>query len=186
MTAQIVNRLGARIGDANRLYENDQIRETILKPMIESEGGDSHGQDPLPPLDCYPPYDDLSERVCGILGLAGWAYKDAKLCLVWRAWAQSFPNAKWVLVRRDVRDIALSCIRTGFMKAFSTQRDWMIWALEYVARMEDMKKNLNFIEVWPDKAINGDASDYRAMADFCRLAWDDSVMDLVNSHRWRA
>jgi len=46
--------------------------------------------------------------------------KDVKLVHFWPVIAEAFPEAKWVIVWRDPKKIAASCMRTHFMKALTS------------------------------------------------------------------
>ena len=132
--------------------------------MIESVGGDRMGQDPLPPIDAHP----APPVINGVT-----AYKDAKLCLVWRAWDEAFPDAKWIIVRRNAESIAESCLRTPFMRAHSTKAGWLQWVEEHVRRFDQMKEQLDVIEIWTDTEIT---EGYRQMIEFCSLDYNESAV----------
>ena len=131
LTASILKNLGCNTGKLNDLYENTGIREKVLKPYLRSVGADPLGQKPLPDTDNLPAMPDLRKMVQQhIPNLEPWMYKDAKLTLVWPVWAREFPEAKWVLVRRDKAEIAKSCLRTSFMRAYEGQLGWERWVEE--------------------------------------------------------
>jgi len=186
LTSQICGALGANLGKVNGLYENTPIREGILKPMIEAVGGDPLGQYPLPPMDADPKWD-IREQVEAELGRDDWAYKGVKMLLVWRNWVREFPDAKWVIVRRDVDDIADSCVRAGFMRAFDNRKAWATWANHYIDRIGHLKREVNSIEVWPHRAVGGDLSGYQRMAEFCGLEWDEqAARNIIEPRKWHA
>lgn len=184
LTTQLLQAHGLQTGRTNGLFENTDIRERILKPMLESVGGDRLGQHPLPPRDAHPDAEELAGRVRAVLG-DQWVYKDAKLCLVWRAWAEAFPGAKWLIVRRDAGDIARSCLRTPFMRAYNTAEGWLEWVGEHLQRFEDMRAALNVREVWPADWIRGDLESLRDLADWLGLEFDQKVVEqIINPKLW--
>jgi hypothetical protein len=134
-------------------WEHKAIRQKILKPLLVSLGADPRGQDPLPPRHLAPTERDLArirKRFRMMLG-TGEAYKDAKLLLTWQYWHLAFPNATWVLVRRDRMAIARSCLRTPFMKRRTYLAGWLAWVDEHLHRMEALRAaGARIIEVWPD------------------------------------
>lgn len=172
-------KLGAR-GDINGLSENLLVRQEVLKPYLVSLGADRLGQNPLPPMGPLPPFPDKTRiRIEKMIGAPEpWGYKDAKLTLVWIAWAQMFPEAKWVICRRDGRKIAESCLRTSFMSAFDTLPAWEDWVDAHVARFDEMKRELRYIEVWPDEVV-ADPSAFGPIAEFCGFEFDAATVGAV-------
>lgn len=184
LTTQLLQAHGLETGRTNSLFENTDVRERILKPMLESVGGDRLGQHPLPPRDAHPDAHGLSGHVQAVLG-DQWAYKDAKLCLVWRAWAEAFPDAKWLIVRRKANDIAASCLRTGFMRAYSTAEGWLGWVDEHLQRFEDMRTALDVREVWPAQWIAGDLDSLRELTEWLGLDFDPTAArKIINPKAW--
>lgn len=191
LTTRILQAHGCWLGPAqqvNDLYENLAIRQQILKPMLVAAGGDSRGQARLPDTDNLPPRPGL--RAFVLARLAGGdgpkAYKDAKLTLLWPAWAAAFPEAKWVVCRRDPERIVDSCVRTHFMKAHGEDRDgWRGWVAEHERRFDAMKAaGLDLVEAWPDDFIR-DSRAFRPVAEHCGLAFDAAaVAASVDPSRW--
>lgn len=110
-------------------FENREVRETVLKPYLQIIGADPLGLDVLPPV-AHPPMVSPSlirERVAEIVERQGygggpWAYKDAKLALCWRLWAEAFPDARWIVVERPRAEVIDSALRADPMaKRFGYQ-----------------------------------------------------------------
>lgn len=146
-------------------FQNVEIRQRIVRAYMMKGNWDIRGQDPLPTRDELLSYDNLKSEVEMIIQFQGcgnerWFYKDTALSLMWPLWNQAFPDANWIIVRRDRSEIAKSCLKTGYMRAFENQTDWERWASVYEQRFEEMKENgLNVVEVWPSKFLSGDLSD---------------------------
>ncbi|WP_022697917.1 sulfotransferase [Euryhalocaulis caribicus] len=189
LTTQILKAHGCWLGSAvNSLYENTDIREQVLKPYLRAVDADPLGQDPLPDTGDLPPHHGLcraiAERMEG--GPGRWAYKDAKLALVWPAWAKMFPEAKWVIVRRKTEEIVESCIKASFMRAHGEDRAaWARWVEEHERRFEAMMTaGLDAIEVWPRKFID-DPEAFRPVAEHCGLEFNASaVCGAINPDRY--
>lgn len=186
LTTKILKELGCNlgIGRINTLYENVEVRENVLKPYLRFLGADPMGQDPLPQEPLLPQHD-LGDQVRFALGEPEepWAYKDAKLTLVWREWSRHFPEAKWVLVRRERSKIVDSCMRTSFMRAFTSRSGWEGWVDAHEERFEAMQ-HLDLIEVWP-QAIVDDPEAFCPVATFCGLTFDrDKVEAAIERSAW--
>jgi len=175
------------------MFENNYIRQNIVKPYLALQGADPLGQRPLPDIKNLLEYPSLREDVLALIKSQGypggpWFYKGAKMCLVWPIWAEAFPDAKWIIVRRPAEDIADSCVRTSFMKAYRGPRGWLGWVAEHEKRFREMKKaGLDVTEIWTDKLIQGKVDKIR---DFVNeqddLTWNYSgVMDFISPELWK-
>jgi len=102
-----------------------------------------------------------------------WFFKGAKLCLIWTQWAEAFPDARWVLVRRDASDIARSCMRTGFMRKRHTVESWVEWVRYHEDRFLEMTGGgvRHIREVWPCKFIGGDFDEVESVVKWLGLGW---------------
>lgn len=190
MTAGVLVYSGAKGGDMfgptrhnpRGMFENQMIREGLVKPYLRSIGADPMGQNPLPDMDrVHASAKDPAwvarwrGHIEGIMRVQGvgeddaWCYKGAKMCLFWPVWAAAFPDAKWVLVRRTPADIVSSCMRTGFMRAYRTREGWEKWLSVHFDRFCEMRQALSLLEVWPEKVIGGAAEIYYNMAMWAGL-----------------
>lgn len=190
LTTKILEAHGVDIGrgraSVNSLYENTDIREKVVKPYLREIGVDPLGQNPLPDEKNLPPAPYWRGQILN--GMCGpkepWAYKCAKLVLIWPLWEAHFPGAKYIIVRRDKEKIIDSCMRAGFMRNHKNREGWGIWVDEHLRRMEDMKNTLGCIEIWPDRYIS-DPWEFKPVADFCGLEFNPkAVADSVDRGNW--
>ena len=126
-------------------------------------------------------------------------YKGAKMCQHWPIWNYAFPNAKWIIVRRKTSDIINSCIRTGFMRAFSIKGNqkavgvenewdgWLWWVHQHEQRfIEMMQAGLNCKVIWPERMVDGDYSQIKEMLEWLGLEWGSEIMDFIEPKLWKA
>ena len=135
--------------DANPkgFFEHAVVREQVIKPMLSSMGCDPLGVRVLPTESMLnQKVPNLQSRIKKIVrddGYKGpnkWLYKDAKLTLLWPIFANAFPNARWVIVRREQEQFIDSCLRTSFMKQHSMEREyWAALFEEYTKRLRALK-----------------------------------------------
>ncbi len=199
MSAGILDHCGAFGGDTTPplnhnkkgQFENDVIRSKILKPYLASIGADPKGQFPLPDIDTLKPCQELKDKVLQTMDEQGytggpWYYKGAKLCLLWPVWHQLFPNAKWIIVRREDDDIVSSCMKTHFMNYYKTEEGWQTWVDEHKIRFKQMHEaGLEIIEVWPTRFIDGEFSEIRKLIEEVGLEWNaQAVSDFVTPELW--
>lgn len=197
MVAGIINTCGAFGGNMSGptknnqkgMFENAKIRNTIVKPYLESIGADKLGQYPLPDMEKVLIPVNWRKRIESVMVDEGykrgpWFYKGAKMCLFWPVWHHAFENAKWVIVRRKDEDIVNSCVRTGFMRAFSRPEvlkevgvkseveGWQWWVDQHHKRFIEMVgEGLNVQMIWPERMVRGDYSQIRDMIEWLGLEW---------------
>lgn len=180
-------------------FENLAIRQGLTKPFLASIGCDPMGQWPLPDLenlevrkklrDAAPWMRDEMVSIIqsqGVKPEQRWYYKGAKMCLLWPLYQAAFPEADWVIARRDDEAIISSCLKTGFMRAFDTAEGWRKWLEVHKTRFAEMfSVGLRLIEIWPQAAIEGDLTQYRFMTAWLGLDWKKSrVIDFISPALW--
>lgn len=149
-------------------FENASLRESVLKPYLRSIKADPLGQDPLPLLSDCAIDQNIKNRIKRVLLDEGyhrgpWLWKDAKLLLTFPLWVALYPDAKWIIVRRNQDAIAESCMKTGFMRARRTFKEWQSWVEDYESRISYLKENaINWVELDANLIIK-DGSDYLKM-----------------------
>jgi Sulfotransferase family len=177
LTAKILMGHGCNLGEVNSLYENLNIREQILKPYLRRIGCDPLGQRKLPTTHSLLPLPHLAKKVLTYLpGSEPRAYKDAKLTLVYPIFAAAFPDASWIICRRDPDRIVDSCLRTAFMFSYRERQPWYDWVMEHEFRFAEMRQKLRVIEVWPDQYIKWPLA-FEQVTKFCGLEFNESVVD---------
>jgi len=180
LTTSIIEACGGDIGKkCSSLKEHMGVKE-IIKDSLRYNGCDPMGQYPLPEGDIK--VQRLRERVLAELGDAN-VVKDAKITLMWKAFHEAFPEAQWVVVRRNKAKIVDSCHRTRFMQKHP---NWEVWAEEHERRFKEMKRKVNYMEVWPDELVRkGDASQFVDMIDWLGLEWNGTaVKQIVDPNQW--
>lgn len=166
-------------------YEHKGVRELVVKPLLRQLGADPRGQNPLPARHIIAldgKAAKFAKRVRRELGKAQ-AYKDAKILLIWPFFHGAFPNARWVLVRRDAKAIARSCLRTKFMRRRTYYQSWLDWVEEHEERMADLKAaGADVFEIWPDPS---EPESFRGLLEFCGLEFDaDKVRGALVPEAW--
>lgn len=201
MIAGIVHACGAwggRLSGPNRynkrgMFENSDIRNTVVKPFLVSIGADKMGQNPLPDIDLCRKIaavkgPEIRRAVLKIVdgqrysGNLRWFYKGAKMCLFWPVWHAAFPKATWVIVRRPDEDVVSSCVTTDFMRKRNGRTGWQDWLNEHKERFAEMQtEDLDVTEVWSNEVVRGDFGDIRRVVEKARLSWNgDAVKEFVD------
>ena len=206
MTAGLIDLCGAWGGqlagptrfNQKGMFENSVIRNQLVKPFLKSINCDPLGQYPLPDTDTLKHlnnefYAKWKRKVESIFQEQGNKeekrifYKGAKLCLIWPVWQKAFPDAKWIIVRRETEDIINSCLRTSFMRAHKKRSGWLSWVAEHEKRFEEMADAcLDIQEIWPQRMIAGDFSEMQIVINNLGLDWDlDKAKEFVDPGLWR-
>lgn len=172
------------------LYENDCIRDTLVKPYLEKDGSDPNGQRILPDTGTLSIPRNWREEVERVMVSEGyikgpWIYKDARLALMWPVWHYAFPNAKWIIVRRRTGDIIQSCMKTNYMDAYSTEEGWLGWVHEYEAKFIEMiNEGLNVRVLWPERMVHGDYQQLYETLDWLGLKWSSDILNFIDPLLW--
>jgi hypothetical protein len=152
-------------------FENIQIREKLIKPLLSAMNCDPLGVVKLPPFPLLNKVNGLSESferlICneGYSGERYWLYKDAKLSLFWMPLVREFPEATWIIVRRPVADVIKSCLKTSFMRQHSDDHDfWLGFSSEYLIRLGGLMDAIpNVYEIWADSLVDGNKESMRQL-----------------------
>jgi len=204
MVAGIVSLCGAFGGklsgptryNQSGMFENREIRSYLVKKWLTGERYDTMGQRPLPDIGrCKDVAPKMAEswqvNVENIMRKHGyvrgpWFYKGSMMCFMWPIWALAFPEARWLIVRRDDEEIARSCLRTGFMRAFRDLTGWLWWVGEHKDRFQEMAEaGLMIREVWAEKIVRGELREIREAINWLGLNWNEkAVIDFVAPGLW--
>jgi hypothetical protein len=180
------------------MFENRDIRDMVLKPLLKQEGYDPMGQSPLPDPQKYTDQgraDKLRQRMISIMRCQGnkasnidgkWFYKGAKMSLIWTIFHNAFPKAKWIIVRRKDDDIINSCLKTGFMSKYNDAAGWQRWIDVHKKRFMEMEENgLDVREIWPEDMINGNFTSIMNVVQEMGLSWNkDKILEFITPILW--
>lgn len=179
---------GATPNNKKGMFENVALRSNALKPFLHNLGYDPRGQNPLPNYNIPPiigadflNFAKAHKRIIAEQAkqqdfdfTSPWGWKEPKDCLVWECFNEIYPNAKWVIVRRKASGIAESCMRTSFMKAYSSVKGWGTWIEAHEEKFKQMKNaHLHYKEIWTDELIDFSFAKMREIVKWTGLKWDE-------------
>lgn len=188
------------------MFENLELREKVLKPLLHAMNVDRKGQFPLPKTNKVFIPHDIKETVIRYITRQGWTpdkpwmWKCAKMSLIWPVWKYAFPDSKWVIVRRKTSDIINSCLKTGFMNAYalkSVQKranvdseydGWLQWVHKHEEKfIEIIQSGVNAKPIWPERMVNADYKQMMELMEWLGLEWNGkAVMDFIEPKLWKA
>lgn len=180
LTTGVLGACGAKLGRVNGLNEIGAVRDGVIKPYLSSMGLDPLGQHPLASPDAVKPYPQFRQHITAAMGEAD-VYKCPKSAPIWPLWAEHFPEARVIIVRRDKAGIIDSCKRCRFM---NSAPDWSAWVDHHVECMEQMKETMNCFEIWPDEGVRY-YRNFRPLVEWLGLEWNDqAVKSLIRPSLW--
>jgi hypothetical protein len=207
MTAGIIHACGAfggklagpNLNNQKGMFENVAIRNGLVKKYLRSIGADHLGQHPLPDQDLvrrtitparimeFQKYFYNIFKDDGYDFKSPMFYKGAKLCLIWPLIHSAFPDARWIIVRRTSKDIVRSCLKTGFMRAYTHELGWYKWVDYHLERFLEMQyAGLNVYFFWPERICDdGIWEEAEALSDHLDLEYnEDAVKEFVEPTLW--
>lgn len=174
-------------------FEHIIIREHVIKKLLSHIGCDPLGVRKLPPVDLQGEPPGLADYIRSIIESDGykhdrpWLYKDAKLTLLWPFFMRAFPDARWLVVKRDEEGFINSCLRTHFMKQHSENRHfWEIFAKEYRVRIEALRDaGANILEISSPDVIAGDFLALENVISQLGLTYKEKVLrEFISPTHW--
>lgn len=187
------NVLGPTPANRKGQFENRRICRTVVKRYLKTLNSDPLGQCSWPDLrNLDPTENNPFHKLLEIIqedgwdGDCPWYYKEPKMCLIWPAVHNVYPDAKWVICRRNSSDIIRSCKRTAwFRSTLKTEQQWTTWLNHHLDALEQIKDNCQAREVWPYRFLNGDFSELVDVLDWLGLHFNEEVAnEFVDRSLW--
>lgn len=161
-------------------FENHAVNDN-LRRQVRRMGYDPKVHTIFPPSHQVPRMPWLQEWLVREFQYQGhkgerWLVKHALLAVFWSEYQRSFPNARWVIVRRDVGSLVQSCMATRYMDTFTDPSKWLQWVEWYQSRLNLVCSNTIHIQVWPTKMLHGQLDEIQKVVAFCGLPWNEAVV----------
>jgi len=179
-------------------YENVEIRNSVIKPVLRMIGADPMGQHPLPDMqkilkllngfsaETRRTIDRIIKKQ-GYKDRKPWYFKGAKICLIWPIWMRAYPEAQYIVVQRPDHLIIKSCMRTAFMRKRSTKEQWQEWIDFHKERFDEMEAYLpdNVHRIDSLEIVNGNLDKIEYLVKKLHLVWKrDAVEDFIDKKIW--
>lgn len=188
-------------------FDNPQLHGLLVRPFLHGLRVDPRCQESLPKIQqvfeiapkIAPEWrrralDVLRKQHCPFRG--PWMYKSSVAAAVWPLWALAFPEAAWVIVRRNRAAVINACIKTGYMDGRTTIESWGEWYDAFEARMSEIDERsgpvdpgnkLTVYNLWPARILRGDTKDARSVVESLNLSWNQqAVADFLAPARWES
>lgn len=207
LTAGIIQLCGAYGGtlqgphpeNKRGMFENLDVRNTVIKPFLRKIGADPRVQDPLAsPSRVLEQCKDVGfvrsveNRVRTIFKNQGyesgpWFIKEPKILSIWPLFHYAFPNARWIMIRRKAEDIIYACLQTSFMRAYNNTKGWQKWVNIHEIRYQELIEfGVDYMDIWPQEIVSGKLGNIRhCVTDFLGLEWNEPpVLEFITPALW--
>jgi hypothetical protein len=115
-----------------------------------------------------------------------WGFKSHLIAPTWPLWHYAYPDAKFIIVRRRIGDIASSCMKTGYLNQFTIHDKWVEMVRSYEESfMEMISEGLNCKIIWPHRMTMGDYGQIFEMLDWLGLKWNSKILTKVDPKFWK-
>lgn len=140
------------------------------------------------PLNLDADYEEFDKKV--IASLSGknekqpWFYKNVKSVFCWRLWDKYFPEATWVIVKRNRDDILKSIKRTSFMDAYNTDEEWRLYLDKLDSIVNTIQVKCRFFVIDIDKIFRGDLWEFKLIISLIGLTYSDKMLGCIDKNCW--
>lgn len=172
-----------RDGDRSRFW-NKEIQTQLVRPMLRGMNADVVGIQRFPDLkQCQDvaPFASATwrKRIEEIIRSQGysdgpWAYMASDAAMLWPVWVKAFPDAQWVIVRRNTEKIIASCLKDAFHGTPHDQTTLEAWIRRFEGRFSKIREQEKVREIWPADFIHGLFSSLKALVTGLGLEWNES------------
>ena len=174
---------GATLDNPKGFFEHSVLRDVVERTLFNKLGWDPVKK--LPPVSYVVNSSNLKNIIWRILKDDGyknnkpWLYKSPKASLIWRFYNEAFPKAKWIIVRRNEKNIINSLIRAKSVNFHSTDPVfWKSFLKKYNLRIEKLKKTIsNYKEIHSLEIINKNYSNFIKITDWLGLTFEKEKIE---------
>lgn len=164
-------------------YENLEISQ-ILIDYLRANDKDNLGKR-FQPLMLNHTDISVRQKILDVVKSQGlrddqpWFYKDPKIAICRDLLLDAFPNAKWIWVNRNPNRTIRSLMRTDFMDAYETEKEWASFLAVYGFYKQDLKSKTDLFELNIDKIMDKDQSEVERLSKYLGLEADFNLSKLI-------
>jgi hypothetical protein len=196
--ARTIASLGVFTGKCNKLTENVNFK-LLLNDLYKNNKCPINAQYPLinnSLLSIPKNWRNVVQYYMSIDGYKSdqkWLYKNHRILQTWRIWKEIYPDAKWIIVRRNTNDIIDSCIQTHYMNAFKNPfnlkkvnakdeyEGWLWWIYKHKDLITELTASgIDYKIIWPEKMLFGDYTQMKEIVEWIGFQWNDQIINITN------
>jgi hypothetical protein len=176
-------------------FFNQSVYVNLVRPMLRGLHADRNGIIRMPDSQRCIEIAELTaktwvRRVRELTLAQGyesgpWGYLGSDATLLWPVWAAAYPNARWIIARRDDDSIIESCGRTKYMGPRRTREQMARWIADFEKRFSALRARVDVKEIWPAEFIAGDLTSLQGLFVSLGLGWDEQkIRDALAPVLW--
>ena len=171
------------------VFNDRGLQNLIIKPILEKLNSDPLGVKDLPILESLQEIPNLKDVIFNIISNEGyiddtpWIFKETRLTLIWPILMFAFPDARWIIGRRETADIVRSCLKTdATQQRLSDPAIWKTRTENYLKRLELLKINMtSYNEIWPHRLTSDSLAPLESLVTELGLTWKaDDVSSYID------
>lgn len=120
----------------------------------------------------------------GIKESQRWFYKSPRMTFCWKLWHKHFPDAQWIIVRRNKHEVLKSIQQTKFMDAYNTEQDWLKYLSIFESLQYDIKKQCSAIEFDINRVFEGQPEEIDRLCKFICINPIDALLKGIDKRYW--
>lgn len=195
LISRVLQMCDANAGQTNKMRENVSLRSLTQNYLNSVSNGCF-----MPDLSTLEMPTNWSETVehklqgQKIPESMPFLFKYSGITQMWPVWTNTYPDAKWIIVRRRTGDILNSLAETAYMTRFKIKKNqqlvgaenekeaWLWWVHQYEDLFRDMiESSINHRIVWPERMRDGDFEQIKEVVDWCGLQWNEDVVNTMKT-----
>ena len=183
---------GVWSGVTSKMLENIQLGNRICSKLLYDRGFDPDGYTDIPtygiPFRLDPDFRNQVEDVLQAEDFQDgfWFFKSAKIILLWKQFQHTYPDAKFIIIRRKKEDIITSCMKTNYMQAYQDEKGWERMVNYYLEKIEELKRSTaNWMEIWPEEMASGNYAQMYELYKWLKVPWNTKVLTYVDPKFWK-
>lgn len=195
LISRVLQMCEANAGHTNKMRENVSLR--VLSHDTVSNYSEGCFMPTMEALHEVPNWENQVNRCLSHQNLPEsmpFLYKDSQITQLWPLWDITYPDAKWIIVRRRTGDILNSLHETAYMTKFKNLKHveqvgalnekeaWLWWVHEYEERFIAMlTAGINYRIVWPERMRDGEFDQMKEVVEWCGLKWNEDVVGVMKN-----
>jgi|TARA_R100000084_G_C4653953_1_gene151591 hypothetical protein len=172
----------------NGYYENIAITSLLIDYLRENDKEQLLKKyNPLTLDADYYKFDLLIKEILYVESLPyneKWFYKNPKIAFCWQLFNKYFPNAQWIIVKRNRNEILNSILRTEFMDAYKSVNEWNNYLDKYEILINNIKSNCNYTEFNINNVFDNKISEVKKLCYYLDIEYNEKWRKLINKKEW--
>lgn len=167
-------------------FENIAITEVLVDYLKKNDTANLEKRFQPVNLDADDPefYKKITKCLEGKDDNQKWFYKNVKNAFCWRLWDKYFPDATWLIVKRNREDILRSIKKTSFMDAYSLVAEWELYLDKIYSLIKMICTARRFFILDIDKVMRGELWELKLILELMEIKYSDNLLECIDKKYW--